>query len=63
MEKEFDLTRKIYGKLVERNEDTNKLPLIVDGLRQVGKSCVVNKFAHENYENVITLDFGYNKEL
>jgi len=63
MEKEFDLKRKIYGKLVERNKDPNKLPLIVDGLRQVGKSYIVNKFSHENYENVITFDFRHNKDL
>ena len=37
--------------------------MIVDGLRQVGKSYIVDKFAHENYENVITYDFRHRKVL
>lgn len=43
--------------------DPNHLPLVVDGLRQVGKSYIVNEFANDNYENVITFDFRYRKDL
>ncbi len=60
---EKDFKRKIYKELIEWNRDENKVPLIVDGLRQIGKSYIVNKFAHENYENVITYDFRHNKDL
>lgn len=63
MEKQFDFKRKIYDELVKWQNDSNRVPLIVDGLRQVGKSYIVNKFAHENYENVIIYDFRHNKSL
>ncbi len=60
---EMDFKRKIYDDLIKWNSDENKVPLIVDGLRQIGKSYIVNKFAHENYQNVIIYDFRHNKEL
>ena len=62
MEK-VEFRRKIYDELIKWNNDKNKVPLIVDGLRQVGKSYIVDKFARENYKNVITYDFRHNKEL
>lgn len=63
MEKQFDFKRKIYDELIKWKNGFNRVPLIVDGLRQVGKSYIVNKFAHENYENVIIYDFRHNKSL
>lgn len=63
MEQNIDLKRKIYDDLLNWNRDQNKVPLIVDGLRQVGKSYIVDKFAHDNYENVIIYDFRHNKAL
>ena len=45
------------------NKDKNSVSLIVDELRQVDKSYIVNKFEHDNYKNVITYDFRHNKEL
>ena len=51
MEKKIEFKRKIEKKLYEWNNDPNKVPLIVDGLRQIGKSYIVDKFAHEEYEN------------
>ncbi|MDY6391324.1 MAG: DUF4143 domain-containing protein [Bacilli bacterium] len=63
MDAKMDLRRKIYDELVKWNASPDKLPLIVDGLRQVGKSYIVDKFAHENYENVITYDFRHRKVL
>ena len=58
-----DFKRKIYNELIKWNNDQDKVPLIIDGLRQVGKSYIVNKFAHEFYANVITYDFRHKKEL
>ncbi len=57
------LRRKIYDELVKWKNDVDKVPLVVDGLRQVGKSYIVEKFAHDNYENVITFDFRSRKDL
>ncbi len=59
----FEFKRKIYNQLIEWNNDKNSVPLIVDGLRQVGKSYIVNKFAYDNYKNVIIYDFRHKKEL
>jgi len=63
MEQNLDFKRKIYEELVRWDESGDKLPLIVDGLRQVGKSYIVSKFAHDRYENVITYDFRHNAPL
>jgi len=63
METKMQFKRKIEKKLIEWNNNSNKVPLIVDGLRQIGKSYIVNKFADEQYENVITYDFRHNKAL
>lgn len=59
----MDFKRKMYSKLAEWKADPNHLPLIVDGLRQIGKSYIVAKFANENYENIIIYDFRHNKTL
>lgn len=58
-----DFKRKIYNELTKWNNDQDKVPLIVDGLKEVGKSYIVNKFAREFYANVITYDFRHKKEL
>lgn len=59
----MELRRKAYDRLLEWKNRKNHKPIIVEGLRQVGKSYIVSKFAEENYNNVITFDFRHNKEL
>ena len=59
----MEIKRKAYDYLLKWKERKNHKPIIVEGLRQVGKSYIVNKFAKENYKNVVTFDFRYNKEL
>lgn len=59
----FEFKRKIYDELVAWNKENDKLPLIVDGLRQVGKSFIVSKFAHDHYKHVAVYDFRYRTEL
>lgn len=59
----MEIKRKAYSQLLNWKNKKNHKPLIVEGLRQVGKSYIVNKFANENYANVITYDFRYRKEL
>ena len=55
--------RKAYEQLRKWKEKEGHKPLIVEGLRQVGKSYIVSKFAKENYDNAITLDFRHRPEL
>lgn len=62
MEK-LEFKRKIYDELLLWNQKPNKVPLIIDGLRQVGKRYIVSKFANEQYENVIIYDFRHNRDL
>lgn len=59
----MDIKRKDYQKLMEWKSRKNHKPLIVEGLRQVGKSYLVDKFASENYENKVVFDFRYNKDI
>ena len=54
--------RKITEKLDERKRG-NRKPLIVSGLRQVGKTTTILEFCHKNYENVIYIDFRKDKSF
>ena len=59
----MEIKRKAYKKLIEWKNKKGHKPLIVEGLRQVGKSYIVDKFARDNYSNVIVFDFRHRKEL
>lgn len=59
----MEIKRKAYLKLEQWKCRKDHKPLIVEGLRQVGKSYIVAKFAKENYSNVIIFDFRHRKEL
>ena len=59
----MDFKRKAYSQLLDWKKRKGHKPLIVEGLRQVGKSYIVAKFAEENYESRIVLDFRHRKEL
>ena len=49
--------RKITEKLKAWKKSKNKVPIIIKGLRQVGKTTTVLAFAKENYENIVYIDF------
>lgn len=51
------LKRKIDTFLYEWKFDTDRKPLIVKGPRQVGKTESIKKFATENYQSVIEINF------
>ena len=51
------LRRKIDGFLAEWKENENRKPLIIKGPRQVGKTESIRRFAYENYESVIEINF------
>ncbi len=54
---EIYLKRKIDGYLVSWKENTDRKPLIVKGPRQVGKTESIRRFAEENYESIIYINF------
>lgn len=51
------LERKITKELLKWKSEPNKPCLIVKGARQVGKTFIVEKFAKDNYENYIYINF------
>lgn len=51
------LKRKIESVLDDWKRSENKKPLVIKGMRQCGKTYIVQKFARENYENVVYMNF------
>lgn len=51
------LRRKIESVLTEWKDSKSKKPLVVKGIRQCGKTYIVQKFAKENYESVVYMNF------
>lgn len=56
------LRRKIESDLKKWKNDKNHNPLIIKGCRQCGKTYSVQKFARENYKNVVYLNFFQNPD-
>ena len=52
------LKRKIDSFLRKWKDNDNRLPLIIKGARQVGKTESVLNFAKENYTNVVYINFA-----
>lgn len=55
--------RTIEVELKKWHRKTERLPLIIRGARQVGKSFVVQKVGNELFENVLVIDFEFQSEL
>lgn len=58
--KEYDcamLKRKIEIYLAKWKEAEDRTPLVIKGIRQCGKTYIVQKFARENYESVVYMNF------
>ncbi len=53
--------RKIEDELISWKNSDNKKALVIKGLRQIGKTYSALKFAKENYENVIYINFKENE--
>ena len=58
-----NMERKITKYLIEWKNKNKKAPLVIKGLRQVGKTYIVKEFARSNYENAFILDFRKQKSL
>ena len=53
----MELERKIYKELIEWKKKPDHNPLILEGLRQVGKTFLAAKFGREHYRNMVLIDF------
>ena len=51
------LRRKIDEYLLNWKQDKDRLPLIVKGARQVGKTASIMQFASENYKYMVAINF------
>lgn len=56
------LVRKMDTFLVNWKNDKNKLPLIVKGARQIGKTEAIRNFAKKNYKSVVEINFVLQKQ-
>ncbi|MBQ9211334.1 MAG: ATP-binding protein [Clostridia bacterium] len=55
----MELERKIYQELLEwKSRSQGKSALLIEGARRVGKSTIAEKFAREQYDDYIKLDFA-----
>ena len=51
------LKRKIETFFADWKKAENRKPLVIKGIRQCGKTYIVQKFAKENYESVVYMNF------
>ncbi|MBQ7669277.1 MAG: ATP-binding protein [Clostridia bacterium] len=56
------LSRKIDLFLAEWKKDENRLPLVVKGARQIGKTEAIRHFAKNTYKSVVEINFVLQKQ-
>ncbi len=56
------LRRKVDDFLIEWKKSKDKMPLIVKGARQIGKTDAIENFAKNNYKYVVEINFALQKE-
>mgnify|MGYP002553922705 FL=1 len=56
------LKRKIDQYLIDWKNDKYKMPLIVKGARQIGKTDAIENFAKNNYKNIVEINFAIQKQ-
>ena len=57
------LKRKIDNYLLEWKDNPNKLPLIIKGARQIGKTNAIRNFGENNYKVFIEINFALEPEF
>jgi len=57
------MQRKIYNELVNWKDKSGRIPLIVNGARQVGKSYILQEFGKQEFENYIIVNLEIDKAL
>ena len=57
------LKRKIDEYLIEWKSNSNRLPLIIKGARQIGKTNAIRNFGENNYKKFIEINFVLNPEF
>lgn len=57
------MKRKISAALCEWKDKRNRMPLVVGGARQVGKTYILQEFGRENFEHVVYLNMEIEMAL
>ena len=56
------LKRKIDDYLIEWKKSENRLPLIIKGARQIGKTNAIENFGKNNYKTFIEINFAFQPQ-
>ena len=57
------MKRKIMQDLMVWKNNSNRMPLIIEGARQVGKTWLMKEFGTTQYKNTVYFNFDDNKKL
>ena len=57
------LKRKIDAYLLDWKNNPERLPLIVKGARQIGKTASIENFAKSHYKSLISINFALQKQF
>jgi len=57
------MRRMIYDELLKWKKSGTRKPLLLEGVRQCGKTYILKKFGEENYDDVAYFTFEDNPEL
>jgi predicted AAA+ superfamily ATPase len=57
------MDRDIIKHLLYWKQQTDRMPILLRGARQVGKSYVIEKFGHDHFDNLLVVDFELQPEL
>lgn len=57
------MKRKIYDDLVKWKDKPGRMPLVVNGARQVGKSYILQEFGRQEFDNYIIVNLETDKAL
>ncbi len=57
------MRRDIEKDLLHWKNQKNPMPLLLRGARQIGKTFVVEKFAHEHFDKLVSINFELQPEM
>jgi len=57
------MKRSITDKLLEWKEDNDRKPLLLEGVRQCGKTYILKEFGKENYKSTVYINFEDDPQL
>ena len=57
------MKRQIYQDLVNWSRKKETKPLVLLGARQVGKTYIIDKFIHENFENCVSVNLFERRDI